>query len=242
MTERKQKILLYIYLFYFLSPVIFDKNLLDFNIMQNLLYSILNIILIILILIFKLDIKKISINALILAGILLFPAMMLISSFLNSDYLLVQKDFLNYINITIFFFITVIILNSLSDKEFSRFVLPAVFIASIIIILFGFLQASGLSIQGIIRTDRPGSTLSNRTFASEYIATTFPVAAYFLFCEVNKDSVNKYKVIQFSLILTIFISYLILLRTRTAFFCIIFTLLFFLVILIIRKKKFSFTI
>lgn len=237
MKLNKTYILLFIYILYFLSPVLSDNNLLDFNILQNLIYSIINIILIILILIFKLDIKIFSINKKLFTGIILFPLIISLSSLLNGNFLLLIKDLSGIINFYIFFFITIIIINVFSKDDLLLLIGKIIYVTAIIIIIIGFLQSYGLNIQGITGTNRPGSTLGNRTFASEYLASIFPIILFFFISEFNKSLINKSKILFHSLILVLFISYIIILRTRAAYICIIPTFLLFLVFLFIRNRQ-----
>jgi len=112
------------------------------------------------------------------------------------------------------------------------------FLSGTVVVLLGYLQISGVNPFDFINVNRPGSSLSNRTFASEYLACVYPFLLWFLYCSI-KNNKRLFEIFYFFLLI-IFSSYIFLLRTRAAFISVAISILIFsLMIFYHRKDKFK---
>jgi tetratricopeptide (TPR) repeat protein len=101
-------------------------------------------------------------------------------------------------------------------------------------VILGYLQISGINLFDFININRPGSTLNNRTFASEYLACVYPFLLWFLYSSIKNN--KRLSITVFFVLSIIFSSYIFLLRTRAAYVSIAVSILIFTLIIIFQKK------
>ncbi len=238
MVNLKKKALIVLASLYFLAPAVNFNDVLDFNVLQNLLISSISLIVLISLILFKFDIKLLVLNKYLLIGSMAFLFALFISSLLNDSLILIGKSLSLYLSLIIFYIIITNLLNLFGQDSTFHFTTYSILLGGTVVVVFGYLQISGINLFDFININRPGSSLSNRTFASEYLACVYPFILWFLYNSLRDN--KKILTIIFFILLIIFSSYIFLLRTRAAYVSIAISILIFsLIIFYQRKDKFK---
>ncbi len=219
-----------------LSPVIYDRNTMDFNILQSLISSALCLITTISLLFINIKTKIFSINKFFVIIFTLFLFILVFSSIMNAGNTLYLKDLSLYLNLFIFFLLIVVFRQMGSDELLIVISRNIISISILIISILGLLQLAGMDLIGSTVKSRPGSTLGNRIFAAEYLAIGFPFLADYLYCKLKEyETENYYLIIVLGSIL-VFTVYILLLRTRTAYIIIAIVALVYMILFFFRNQ------
>jgi len=216
MNTLKKKALFALLSLYFLAPAINFNSVFDFNVFQNMLASALSLIILISLILFKVEINLFVLNKSFIISFFVFLLILFISSVLNGALILLGKDLSFYLNLFLFYLIIIILNNIYGKDSIIRFTNVSIITGGTLVVLLGFLQISGVNLFNFINADRPGSSLDNRTFASEYIVCIYPFFLY-IFYNSLRTFTGKTRFIILFLLLTLFTTYIFLLRTRAAY-------------------------
>ena len=134
---------------------------------------------------------------------------MFLSSLLNDSLILFGNILSFYLNLIIFYIVFTNLRNYFGQDLTVTFTGYFVLIGGTIVVILGYLQISGINLFDFININRPGSTLSNRTFASEYLACVYPFLLWYLYNSIKKN--KRLFAIIFFILLIIFSSYIFLL-------------------------------
>ena len=234
MVNLKKKTLIVLASLYLIIPAINFNDVLDFNVFQNLLISSISLIVLISLILFKFDINLLVLNKYLLIFSFAFLFALFISSLLNDSLILIGKSLSFYLNLIIFYIVITNLRNYFGQDLTVIHTGYFVLIGGTIVVILGYLQISGINLFDFININRPGSTLSNRTFASEYLACVYPFLLWYLYNSIKKN--KRLFAIIFFILLIIFSSYIFLLRTRAAYVSIAVSILIFTLIIILQKK------
>jgi O-antigen ligase len=234
MKNLKNKALFAFTSLYFLTPAVNFNNLLDFNILQNLLISSVSLFILISLILFKFDIILLIHNKPLIICIFIFLFVQFSSALLNNSLILFGKSFSFYLNLILFYIIISNFRSLLSEESMSRFTGFSILIGGTVVVLMGYLQILGINIFNFINYNRPGSSLSNRTFAAEYLACVYPFLLWYYYISIRNN--KRLFLIIYSILLIIFSSYIFLLRTRAAYISIAISIFIFSIMLFIYRK------
>ena len=106
------------------------------------------------------------------------------------------------------------------------FLFTVISVVSVIFSIVGIVQLCGINLPAINYTSRPGSFLSDRTFAAEYVTLTLPFLIFRFLKSDTKRILNLF-------MLFVSVAYLFSLRTRSAYI----SILIFIAILFFTQKE-----
>ena len=212
LKKELNHILLLPFILLLIIPLFISKNLLDFNTLHRLLFSISLLLLLLCIRFFKNKIKRVRINKIFLYILLLFLLSIILSSITNNSIILLFPDLFLYLTYFTFSFIVLILINIYSLEYMILVSSVVLSLVSFIIALLGILQSIHIDPFKLPEITGFGSTLISRIFVAEYIAAVIP----WIFIPILKFRGKKIKIVFYILLFTV-LYYIILLRGRAAY-------------------------
>ncbi len=212
------------------SPVIYSTGLMDIQLAQKMFFFCIAFILFLSQITRLNTIKDIQVYKPLCCLILLFPITFL-TSFLNGSESLLILQLSNLVVPLTIILQTVFIFIILGEEDFFKTISFSVVIVTTLFSVIGLFEVYGQKIIPLPTIIGPGSTLGHRSFAAEFLLSSFP------FLLIARNYINKKN--QYILLIVSFIqvSFLFFTRNRSAMIILFVALLLFFLFIYFRKKK-----
>ena len=231
MKNILNKIIILIFSLNYFICFSFDKEIININNLYRLIFSFLNLILLLILLFKNKGNDGFKVNTKFLVLSLSFFVILLISSLFNDKILLGTESIILNLNLFIFAFIIFFLMQLIGESNFIDYFTNSVLISGavlsllLLIIIFGFFNTNFfLSIY---------KSQFHRNFASEILIGILPFSLFYIF-QKEKILLKYFSIFSgFIILCTLFF-----LRTRTTYIALIILLLSF-ALIIIKIKRYS---